>query len=96
LNQARIYQVTSKCGHALRQAVSGQKKGASGASSLLIAEHAALQSDSQKPQFQLIAAELRKRLLCVTLAELVDATAGIHNLLLTGVKRVAAGTDFDL
>src|SRR5271166_534086 len=32
----------------------------------------------------------------VPLAELVDATAGIHNFLFAGVERMAIGTNFDL
>lgn len=33
---------------------------------------------------------------CVALAEFVDAAAGINNLLLSGVERMAGGTHFDL
>ena len=35
-------------------------------------------------------------LLCVTLAEFIDATARIHHLLFAGVERMAIGTNFDL
>lgn len=33
---------------------------------------------------------------CVALAEFVDATAGVNDLLLSGVERMAGGTYFDL
>jgi hypothetical protein len=36
------------------------------------------------------------RLFCVTLAEFIDATAGIHHLLFAGVERMTIGTNFDL
>jgi hypothetical protein len=32
----------------------------------------------------------------ISLAELIDATAGIHNFLLAGIERMAVGTNFDL
>src|ERR1700744_2923439 len=42
----------------------------------------------------------RRRRFCrrtrILFAELIDATAGIHNFLLAGIERMAAGTNFDL